>query len=147
MKIPAQTAVNPADYTRSLRRMVVPVGTTIDDVMLPGNWSNIFSKVDVRDEIIVDTEDDAWRLHLRVMEKGVGWVKTYPLHVAEFQKVKVVGAVLPDLDIPEGYRINHAPRTLWRVLMDDGLEVSRNHKTKREATEAAIAHAAKASGE
>ncbi|MBZ9807695.1 hypothetical protein [Mesorhizobium sp. ESP-6-2] len=148
MKIPAQTAVNAADLTRTLRRMKVPVDMTPADVMVPGNWANVFSKVFVDDEVIVWPEDRAWRLHLLVVEVGVGFVKTAVLHSLELHARAAPAAEPADIpDVPAGYKVNHAPKTGWRVLTEDPvMEVSRNHKSRLEATLAAITHAAKASG-
>lgn len=150
MKIPAQTALNSADYTRTLRRMIVPNSMTMEDVAVPGNWANVFSKVKVDDEVLVSPEDKSWRLHLLVVEIGIGWVKTALLHAIDLTKIVVKPkeeepADIPDL--PEGYKVNFAPKTLWRVLTDDPvMEVSRNHKTRLEATNAAIEHSKKAQG-
>lgn len=150
MKIPANTALNNAEYTRSIRYMTVPNNMTMEEVAIPGNWANVFSKVSVKDEVIVVPEDLAWRLHLLVVEKGVGWVKTALLHAIDLNKV-VARAPAEDMslvpDEPEGYKISFAPKTLWRVMTTDPvMEVSRNHKTKLAATEAAIEHSKKAMG-
>ncbi|MBZ9873081.1 hypothetical protein LB542_19730 [Mesorhizobium sp. BR1-1-9] len=150
MKIPAQTALNSADYTRTLRRMVVPNTMTMEDVSVPGNWANVFSKVKADDEVIVVPEDRTWRLHLLVVEAGVGFVRTALIHAIDLTKA-IAKAPAEDLsqvpEPPEGYKVNFAPKTLWRVLTDDPvMEVSRAHKTKGEAVQAAIEHARKASG-
>lgn len=51
------------------------------------------------------------------------------------------------LGIPDGYVVNHAPKTGWRVLTKEPpAEISRNHVTKLDAINAAIEHAAKANG-
>jgi hypothetical protein len=147
MKLPSTLALNPADFTRTIRRMVVPSGVTMEDVSVPGNWSNLFSKVQVRDEIIVETEDMAWRLHLYVKEIGVGWVKTVPLHAVEFAKKGKSVENVNTPPVPEGYKVQWAgPHSLYRVLADGGLEVSKKHKTEHEAVMAAVAHAENASG-
>lgn len=146
MKIPAQTALNPADFTRTLRRMKVPVDMTPEDVMLPKNWASVFSKVNVDDEVIVWPEDRAWRLHLLVTEVGVGFVKTVELHSLRLEATaQTKEPEGPVMEVPAGYKVNHAPKTGWRVLTDDPhMEISRNHKSRHEATLAAIAHAQKA---
>jgi hypothetical protein len=149
MKIPAQTALNPADYSRTLRRMKVPNDMTPEDVCVPGNWANVFSKVSVDDEVIVWPEDRSWRLHLLVLEIGVGWVKTALIHAIEFDRVAAPQvAQVETPDVPAGYKVNHAPKTGWRVLTEDpAMEVSRDHKSRHEATLAAVAHAARALGQ
>ena len=150
MKIPAQAALNSADYTRTLRRMVVPNSMTMEDVSIPGNWANVFSKVTVDDEVIVVPEDRTWRLHLLVVERGTGWVKTALLHAIDLTKAVSKPKAEEPVEIPDvpvGYKVNHAPKTGWRVLTEDpAMEVSRNHKTRLEATNAAIEHSKKAAG-
>ena len=155
MKIPAQTALNSADYTRTLRRMVVPNDMTMDDISVPGSWANVFSKVKVDDEVIVTPEDRSWRLHLLVTETGVGWVKTALLHAidlasvaAKAAKVEQPADIPPDApEPPEGYTVNFAPAHKWRAMTNDPhLVVSKDHKTRAEAVTAAIAHSQKASG-
>lgn len=147
MKFPVQTRVDDATQTRSLRRMIVPNQMTPEDIAIPGNWANIFSKVNVPDEVIVVPEDLSWRLHLLVVETGVGWVKTVLLHAIDLTKAKPADEPTIIPDVPAGYKINFAPKTGWRVLTEDPvMEVSRNHKTRLEATNAAIEHSKKAQG-
>jgi hypothetical protein len=155
MKIPAQTALNSADFTRTARRMIVPNSMTMEDVAIPGNWANVFSKVKAGDEVIVLPEDMSWRLHLHVTETGVGWVKTALLHAIDLTKVaaKPQPVEQPD-DVPDdapappaGYTVNFAPAHKWRAMTSDPhLVVSKDHKTRAEAVQAAIAHDAKARG-
>jgi hypothetical protein len=144
MKIPAQTALHPAEISRTLRRMMVPVTMTIEEVMTPGNWANVFSKVHRDDEVIVWREDRAFRLHLLVVEVGTGYVRTVILHKLG-EDVETVADDGEALEVPAGYRVNHAPKHKWRVLMDGfGDPISKDHNSRAEAARAAIAHAAKA---
>jgi len=155
MKIPANTALNSADFTRTLRRMIVPNTMTMEDVSIPGNWANVFSKLKASDEVIVLPEDMSWRLHLLVTETGVGWVKTALLHAIDLTKVTAKKPVVEQPgDVPEdapappaGYVVNFAPAHKWRVMTSDPhLVVSKDHKTRADAVQAAIAHAKNASG-
>lgn len=155
MKIPAQTALNSADFTRTLRRMVVPNSMTMEDVSVPGNWANVFSKVNVDDEVIVSPEDRTWRLHLLVTETGVGWVKTALLHAIDLTKtvakkklVEQPGEVPDDAPMPpDGYTVNFAPAHKWRAMTNDPqMVVSKDHRTRAEAIQAAIDHSNKAQG-
>jgi hypothetical protein len=155
MKIPAQTSLNNAEYTRSTRFMTVPNSMTMEDVSVPGNWANVFSKVNVKDEVIVVPEDLSWRLHLLVVDKGVGWVKNVLLHAIDLTKtaIKPVAVEQPG-DIPDdapapptGYTVNFAPAHKWRAMTSDPhLVVSKDHKTRADAIKAAHEHAAKAQG-
>jgi hypothetical protein len=155
MKIPANTALNSADFTRTLRRMIVPNNMTMEDVSIPGNWANVFSKLKASDEVIVLPEDMSWRLHLLVTETGVGWVKTALLHAIDLTKitakkpvVEQPGDVPDDAPMPPaGYTVNFAPAHKWRAMTNDPhLVVSKDHKTRAEAVQAAITHSKNASG-
>ncbi|TGV15826.1 hypothetical protein EN816_00820 [Mesorhizobium sp. M8A.F.Ca.ET.173.01.1.1] len=155
MKIPAQTRLDDAAQTRSLRRMIVPNTMTMEEVAVPGNWAHVHSKVKVHDEVIVAPEDHTWRLHLLVTETGIGFVKTAILHAVDLTgavpKAKLVEQ--PD-DVPEdapmppaGYTVSFAPAHKWRALTNDPhLVVSKDHKTRADAVKAAHDHAAKAQG-
>lgn len=155
MKIPANTALNSADFTRTLRRMVVPNDMTMEEVSIPGNWANVFSKVKAGDEVIVLPEDMTWRLHLLVTETGVGFVKTALLHAIDLTKVvaKAPAVEQPSEiaeDAPEppaGYTVNFAPTHKWRAMTNDPhMVVSKDHRTRAEAIAAAISHSKKAAG-
>lgn len=155
MKIPANTVINPSDYTFSRRCMTAPNGMEMEDLSIPGNWANIFSKVKVKDEVVVFAEDMSWRLELLVVETGVGWVKTALLHAIDLTKnvakkpvVEQPGDVPDDAPMPPpGYVVNFAPAHKWRAMTSDPhLVVSKDHKTRAEAVKAAHEHAAKASG-
>jgi hypothetical protein len=50
--------------------MTVPNSMTMEEVSVPGNWANVFSKVKFKDEVIVVPEDLSWRLHLLVVERA-----------------------------------------------------------------------------
>jgi hypothetical protein len=146
MKIPSSTIINPADFSRTLRRMVLPAGATLDDIAVPANWSHVFAKLRQSDEVIVETEDHAFRAHLYVDEVATGYVRTIPLHIVEFNKKPKTdeNVVIPAL--PNGYKVNFAPRTRWRFFNEDGLEAGRDYKSEYDAAMAAIEHAAKAHG-
>lgn len=155
MKIPAQTRLDDASQTRSLRRMVVPNSMTMEEVSIPGTWAHVWSKVKFGDEVIVVPEDHSWRLHLLVTETGVGWVKTALLHAIDLTKAVAKRPVVEQpSDVPEdapqppdGYTVNFAPAHKWRAMTSDPhLVVSKDHKTRAEAVTAAHQHAAKAQG-
>ncbi|RWK39246.1 hypothetical protein [Mesorhizobium sp.] len=155
MKIPAQAALNSADFTRTLRRLIVPNSMTPEDVSVPGNWANVFSKVKVDDEVIVVPEDRTWRLHLLVVETGIGIVRTALLHAIDLTKVTAKqpaveqpGNITDDApEPPDGYTVNFAPAHKWRAMTSDPhMVVSKDHRTRAEAVAAAVAHSKKASG-
>lgn len=145
MKIPAFTDAWPARHDHETRLVVVPVNMTIDDVLVAGNWSHIASKINTKDEVIVVPEDRSWRLHLLVMESAPGYVRTVILHRWEAKRENRTVEDEPEVPMPEGYKVDHTPKTGWRAFtLEPLIEVSRNHRSRREATLAAISHAAKA---
>jgi hypothetical protein len=154
MKNPGNTALNGADYTRTIRRMVVPNSMTMEEVSIPGNWANVFSKVKADDEVIVP-EDRSWRLHLLVIETGVGWVKNGTAACdrsdqgrRQAEAGRAAGEIPDDAPAPPaGYTVNFAPAHKWRAMTSDPhLVVSKDHKTRADAIKAAHEHAAKAQG-
>lgn len=148
LRIPASTQVNPADFTRTLRRIKVPVDFSIDDVMVPGAWANLHDRIHLDDELIIWREDHAWRVHLLVVDRGIGFITTVQLHQWVRDDAPAEEEPIGEpLAVPEGYIVNHAPKTGWRVLTKEPhLEVSRNHTSKLHAIQAAVEHAAKANG-
>lgn len=142
--LPASTNVGPIEFHSTKRFVTVAVNFDIEDIMRPGCWSHVASKIQRGDEIIVLREDMAWRLDLFVTEVGPGLVVTHILHrwVNPDHVVETVAEEPAELpDIPDNYTVNHAPKTGWRVwTKTPGLEVSRNHRSKLEAILAARVH-------
>lgn len=145
MKIPAFTDAWPVRHDHEQRLVVVPVNMPIDDALVAGNWSHISSKINTKDEVIVVPEDRSWRLHLLVIESGPGFVRTVILHRWEANREKKANEPTADVPVPDGYKIDHTPKTGWRAFtLEPLIEVSRGHPSREAATMAAIAHAAKA---
>lgn len=145
--LPASTNVGPIEFRSTTRYVSVPVDFTIEDILRPGCWAHVAGKIQTRNEIVVMREDMAWRLHLLVTESGPGLVVAHILNKwinPNHREEVAVEEPADTPDAPENYTINHAPKTGWRVwTKTPPLEVSRNHKSRHEATLAAIAHAAK----
>lgn len=135
-----------ADYQRTLHHIDVQADPemTITDVMRPGFWKHHSDRIRPGDQI--DVIGSGFDITLRVTEKGLGYVNTRLLRLWQDEEpaekpADVIG------DVPEGYTVDHTPKTLWRVRMKpEGTELSRNHKTKADAIGAAQAHHAKAMG-
>lgn len=145
--LPASTNVDPIEFSVTTRFVRVPVNFTITDVLRPGAWAHIASKIQTGNEIVALRADMAWRIHLLVFESGPGMLKVHVLGMwvnpAYAEAVKDAPAETPveDMEVPDGYSVNHAPKTGWRVwLKDPAVEVSRNHATKNAAILAARAH-------
>lgn len=135
-----------ADFVRTAHHVVVPVDVTMEDVTRPSFWAHHTGRLGKHDIVDVLSEDGSFDMQLRVVDKGVGFVEMRVLR--EWQREGAAAEEAGDLpDVPDGYIVNHAPKTGWRVLTKEPhLEISRNHKSRREATEVAIVHAAKAAG-
>lgn len=143
--LPAATKVDPAEFTLTVRRVVVPNDFAVSDILKPGAWAHIASKIQAGDEILAFREDKAWRVHLIVLESGPGLLMLDVLSLwrnpAHAQEEPVEAVPDTDLEAPEGYTVNFAPKTLWRVWSKDpALEVSRNHQSKLAAVMSARAH-------
>lgn len=143
--LPAATGVQPIDFHRTMRHVTIPVDYSVDDILVPGAWGHIASKIPRGDEIVAIRADMAWRAHLLVSESGPGFLMVHALSIwsnpSHVEKVDSAASEGEELDAPENYTVNHAPRTGWRVwTKTPALEVSRNHKTRRDAVMAARAH-------
>lgn len=135
-----------ADFNRTAYHLVVDPAVGIDDLMRPNFWAHHALNLRKGDVLDVLAMDDAFDITLRVVETGVGFVAMRPLRVWTRDGHAEGTAQPTDLpDVPGGYKVNHAPKTGWRVLTEDPvIEISRNHKSKLDAIHAAIDHAAKA---
>lgn len=143
-----------ADYVRTAHHVNLDPEATIEDILRPSFWAHHVPRLNVNDVVDVLTTDGGIDIQLRVIEKGIGFVIMRPLRIWLRDEVSAIGGAEPASapvdalgELPEGYRVDHTPKTSWRVhTKDPSQEVSRNHKSKNEAINAALAHAAKANG-
>lgn len=138
---------NGADYLRTYHHVEVSPDVTLDDLLRPAFWAHHTTTLRVNDLVDVLTSDGGLDCQFRVIGKGVGYVTLRPLRI--WQREEAKAATEPGDDdlplVPDGYAVNFAPRTKWRVFTTDPhIEISRDHASRREAIEAAIAHNAKA---
>lgn len=147
--LPSTAMTRAADYARTYHHVNVDPSATLEDILRPGFWAHHVGRLKVGDLVDVLTTDGGIDIQLRVIESGIGFVSMRPLRIWVREEadtgpqtpVEALG------DVPDGYIVNHTPKTSWRVLTKEpSAEVSRGHKSKAEATNAAIAHAAKANG-
>ena len=134
---------NLAEYNRSTWHVEADADMTIDDVMTPAFWQHHSDKIRIND--LIDVIGQGFDIQLRVIGKGIGFVETRLLRkwVAEKADAKPEGAD----DVPEGYVVDHTPRTRWRVrLKDGGVEIGRDMQTRDDAVNVAVAHAMRATG-
>lgn len=138
---------NTAEYDRRSYFVKVDPDTTIDDILTPRFWAHHVQKLDINARVEVVSVDGKFDLDLRVVDRGVGFVTMRVLRRWERDVADKSIAVpnVSEADIPDGYTVNHAPKTKWRVFTKEPLqEISRDHPTKEHAIAAAMEHAAKA---
>lgn len=142
--LPGNALQNTAEYDRNTFFVSVGPDVSMEDVLTPRFWAHHVAKLKVNTKIEVVAEDGSFDLELRVVKTGVGYVHVRVLR--EWKRVSAPAAEqVPDVsetDIPEGYIVNHAPKTKWRFLTEEPkLEIARDFATKEHAIAAAIAHA------
>lgn len=133
---------NLAEYTRSTWHVEADPDTTLDDVMTPAFWQHHAEKIRVND--LIDVIGQGFDVQLRATGKGIGFVETRLLR----KWVETVEAKADTAgDVPDGYVVDHTPRTRWRArLKDGGIEVKRDLPSRDDAVAAAVAHAMRATG-
>lgn len=137
-----------AEFARAHHFTVVDPETKLEDLFVPKFWCHYASKLRKYD--LVEVVGQGFDVTVRVMEVGNGYavVVRRPYEnpeVSERADPEEMQAL--ESTIPDGYVVDHTPRTLWRVrLKDGGIEVSRNHKTKIEAIGSSIQHFNKVMG-
>lgn len=135
-----------ADYNRTVYHLDTDPSITIEDLLRPNFWAHHASNLKRGDLVDVLAADGAYDVTLRVTGAAVGMVTMRPLRIwTREEQVAVPKQEEPEIPVPDGYKVSFAPKTLWRVMTEEPvMEISRDHKSKAEATRAAIAHAAKA---
>jgi hypothetical protein len=89
----------------------IPAGHILTHLMEPSYWAHIAMKVNTGDEIIALAEDNTYRAHLLVLQKGTGFVQVYCLQFDELTKPFEMPA-----DADTAYIIEHSGnRHKWRV--------------------------------
>lgn len=140
MKTLSPTAMKQtAEYTRKNFHVEVGPEITIEDVLKPGFWQHHVNKLDKHD--LIEVLGFGWELRLRVLEKGLGFAKTRVLGKWEDRAVTKAAAESADVVVPDGYVVDHTPKTKWRARLVDGTEIIRGVETKQAAADAAVAHA------
>jgi hypothetical protein len=150
MKVLHPTAMkHSADYLRTQHHVVVDPDVEISDILVPKFWCHYAARLRKFD--LIDVIGQGFDITLRVHEIGNGYVNT--VVIREWVDKSLISTASEDEEqedapkVPDGYVVDHNPKTLWRVRMkDSGSEISRNHKTKPEAIGAAIEHNNKALG-
>lgn len=138
-----------AEYMRAAYHVEVDPSTLLSDVTIPKFWCHYAMKLRRHD--LIDVIGQGFDVTLRVQEVGTGYAK---VNIIRQWLDKVAALAMAEEDpasieasIPDGYVIDHTPKTLWRARLKDGaVEISRNHKTKIEAIASAVGHFNKVMG-
>jgi hypothetical protein len=151
-KIPSNVEMKDKAYSIPTLHLPVPVDFEPADIMVPGAWAHVAPKVRVGYEIIARRVDLAWRVHLQVVEVGIGFVRVQPLAVwanPDHKPAVVEDETQPLPDLPDNYKVGWVPgnRTYSVRTSDPNEQVSAGHKTKLAAHMAAIQHAQKVLGQ
>ncbi|MCZ3377426.1 hypothetical protein [Rhizobium sp. AG207R] len=138
-----------ADYVRAQHHVVVDPSDTIEDVTRPSYWTHHVNTVRVHD--LIDVIGENFDLTLRVTAKGVGFVETRLLRKWESEapaaKLSKEEMAAFEAMLPDGYVVDHTPKTLWRTRLEkSGEEIVRNQKSKVDAIRAAVDHYQRAQG-
>lgn len=147
-----------ADFVRTFHHIVAPQGVRLSDLIRPSFWSHHTARLAVGDLVDVVAEDGSYDVTLRVIGKGtLGGAVMRPIRVFTLGEAPMIEAApvgesrvpLPgeqprnipnphEVDDVPGFKINHAPKTGWRVIRRaDGIELVRKLISK----DAAIAWA------
>jgi hypothetical protein len=140
---------NAAEYVRTQHHVAVDPSTTLQEVLIPGFWAHHVDRLRMDD--LIDVLGETFDVTLRVIGKGNGYVETRVLRqwLSEEPAAKLSDEERARIEasIPDGYVIDHTPKTGWRArLKDGGAEISRNHKSKVEAIQSAVTHSQRAQG-
>jgi hypothetical protein len=135
--------------TRNWADTQIPTSVEYSDLFRPEFWKHHATKFKPTDLIRIRRVDGAWDLMLVVVAAQKGgllveewpkWPKEAETAAAEIEKATAIqprelnGRMVP--------RVEHTPRTKWRVIGLDGNEISRSHETKEAADEALRVYAA-----
>ena len=115
-----------ADFIRNHYALMVPVGYTLDDLLLPEAWLHA-TKLKRFDRVEVIAVDGSFDADLRVEMVGQG-----------FCQMRVLRAWFPELESASevaaaGARVGFSPMSKWRVFGVDGAEMMRGYLTKADA--------------
>lgn len=150
-KLPAIAQLREKTYSIPTLHLDVPNDFEMGDLLIPGAWAHFSSKLRPGYEVIARRSDLAWRLHLQVVETGIGFASVHVISEwtnPDHKPARVESEDQPLPDLPENYRVSWIPgnRSYSVRTVDPSEIVSGGHKTKLAAHLAAIAHAQKVLG-
>lgn len=135
-----------ADYARTVHHVDAPNGVTVADVLRPAFWKNHAERVRVKDRIEILAVDGSFDVEVRVIGKE-GPEKNPTGLVVNMLRLWTKDSpavVLPQVAEPrdfDGFKIDHTPRTRWRIVRrSDGAVVARDIQSRPEAEQWVIDH-------
>ena len=94
-----ETRFSLAEHKRNVWFVVPEDGTTPDETLEAAYWSHAAPKMRPCDEVIIHSENGAWRLHLHVLATGRNWAKVTVLSKHDFGVVEAQAVSSPDFEI------------------------------------------------
>ena len=125
-KIAKPTAIELAEYTKSVWQIMPTVETKIEDLLNPDYWAHVARKVNPGDRIEAIPEDRHYFAEFFVLAASTNWIKVKLLR-------KVVLIEDNDNSTVAGYNIQFAGAHKWRIRMGDEV-LSKGHDDKEAAT-------------
>ena len=96
--------------------ITMELGTTMEDVAKPAYFAHIAAKLTPYDKIIVRADDGKIYGELLVLAVSHAWVKTYPLHWVDLDKVNA-SVSAKGAESMSGFTIEHkGPHLQWCVV-------------------------------
>lgn len=133
-----------AEYDTRSWHVLLPEGVAYADLFRPEFWMHHATKLRQHDLIRVRAADGAFDVMLNVVmtTRGGTLVEEWPKWPTEADNDAAKNAVAEPIAVREVYgrpvpRVEHTPKTKWRVIGLDGSEISREHPTK-DAAETAL---------
>jgi hypothetical protein len=118
-----------ADEVRAVKLAVVPVGTTIEQMLEPVFWAHVARELQPNFEIIVQPDDGSFYQRLFVRSCGANWAIVAPMDRYEFGTAETVIAEVQTHQV-----MWSGPHTKYRVLrLSDKAVVKDGFATKEEA--------------
>lgn len=74
------------EFKNKTYKVDIPTGHILSQLLEPSYWAHVAHKLQTGDEIIAVSEDNLYRAHFYVLDKGVAWASVYCLKFDELTK-------------------------------------------------------------
>lgn len=138
------TALRQADFVRTVYHIEVDAAATLDDITEPANWVHLQKALKLHDRVEVVAKDGSWFADVLVTAAPSGQSQTFrvavlfKVNLSAFDPAQIINAApsfaRPTAGVPDGYAVNHTPKTRWRVVRAaDGETLIRDLPTRDDA--------------